>query len=43
MEARYLTSRGHTLRINGGGEVSGHYDAVAVALTLRVFLAGFGR
>jgi hypothetical protein len=28
--------------INGGREASGHYDAVTVALTLRVFLASFG-
>jgi hypothetical protein len=38
-----LTNRGHTVRIAGGREASGHYDAVTVALTLRVFLARFGR
>ena len=43
LEARYLTSRGHTIQINGGPEASGHYDAVTVALTLRVVLAQFGR
>jgi opacity protein-like surface antigen len=43
LETRYLTNRGHTLRIDGGREASGHYDAVTVALTLRVFLARFGR
>jgi opacity protein-like surface antigen len=43
LETRYLTSRGHTLRIADGREASGHYDAVTVALTLRVFVARFGR
>ena len=43
LETRYLTNRGHTVRINGGREASGHYDAVTVAFTLRVFLARFGR
>ena len=43
LETRFLTSRGHTIRIDGGREASGHYDAVTVALTLRVFLARFGR
>jgi opacity protein-like surface antigen len=43
LEARYLTHRGHTIQINGGREASGHYDAVIVALTLRVVLAQFGR
>jgi opacity protein-like surface antigen len=42
LEARYLTNRGHTVRI-GTREDSGHYDALTVALTLRVFLARFGR
>jgi opacity protein-like surface antigen len=43
LEARFLTDRGHTVQIAGGRETSGHYDAVTVALTLRVFLARFGR
>jgi opacity protein-like surface antigen len=43
LESRYLTNRGHTIRINGGREASGHYDAVTVALTLRVFLASLRR
>jgi opacity protein-like surface antigen len=43
LESRYVTSRGHTLRINGGPEASGHYDALTVAFTLRVVLAQFGR
>jgi opacity protein-like surface antigen len=43
LESRYLTNRGHTIWINGGREASGHYDAVVVALTLRVVLAQFGR
>lgn len=43
LEARYLTNRGHTVQINGGREAAGHYDAVTVALTLRVVLAQFGR
>lgn len=42
LEARYLTNRGHTVRI-GTREDTGHYDAVAFALTLRVFLVRFGR
>ena len=42
LEARYLTNRGHDVRI-GTREDSGHFDAVTVALTLRVFLAQFGR
>jgi opacity protein-like surface antigen len=42
LETRYLTSRGHTVQIGAGRESAGHYDAVAVALTLRVFLARFG-
>jgi opacity protein-like surface antigen len=42
VEARYLTARGHTARINNGPELDGHVDAVAVALTLRIFLASFG-
>lgn len=43
LETRYLANRGHTVQIGGGRESSGHYDAVAVALTLRVFLARFGQ
>jgi hypothetical protein len=43
LEARYLANRGHTVRIAGGREASGHYDSVSVALTLRVVLAEFGR
>jgi opacity protein-like surface antigen len=43
LESRYLTNRGHTVRIGEGPEASGHFDAVTVALTLRVFLARFGR
>ena len=43
LEARFLTNRGHTVQIAGGREASGHYDAVTIALTLRVFLARFGR
>jgi opacity protein-like surface antigen len=43
LEARYLTARGHTARVNGGPERDAHYDVVAVTLTLRVFLATFGR
>lgn len=43
VEARYLTNRGHTIRIEDGAEASGHYDAVTVGLTLRVVLAQFGR
>jgi opacity protein-like surface antigen len=41
VETRYLTARGHTARINDGPERDGHFDAVAVALSLRVFLAAF--
>jgi opacity protein-like surface antigen len=41
VEARYLTARGHTARINNGPERDGHFDAVAVNLSLRVFLAAF--
>lgn len=40
-ETRYLTARGHSARINNGPEHDGHFDAVAVVLTLRVFLAAF--
>jgi opacity protein-like surface antigen len=43
LEARYLTARGHTAQVNGGPERDAHYDVVAVTLTLRVFLATFGR
>ena len=43
LEARYLANRGHTVRIAGGREGSGHYDSLSVALTLRVVLAEFGR
>jgi opacity protein-like surface antigen len=43
LEARYLTHRGHTVRIGEGREASGHYDAVVLAFTLRVGLARFGR
>jgi opacity protein-like surface antigen len=41
VETRYLTNRGHTVRI-GNRESTGHYDAVTFALTLRVFLARLG-
>jgi opacity protein-like surface antigen len=40
-ETRYLTARGYSARINDGPERDGHFDAVAVVLTLRVFLAAF--
>jgi opacity protein-like surface antigen len=43
MDARYLTARGHTARINDGPSIDGHFDSIAVAVTLRVFLASFGR
>jgi len=43
LETRYLTNRFHTVQVAGGPESSGHYDAVTVALTLRVVLANFGR
>jgi len=43
LEARYLTNRGHTVQLDGGRQASGHYDAVTVAVTLRIFLAQFGR
>jgi opacity protein-like surface antigen len=42
LETRYLTSRDHRIRI-GPREDTGHFDAVTIALTLRVFLAQFGR
>jgi opacity protein-like surface antigen len=42
LETRYLTSRDHRVRI-GPREDTGHFDAVTIALTLRVFLAQFGR
>jgi opacity protein-like surface antigen len=42
LEARYLTNRGHSVRI-GTREDSGHYDALTLAFTLRVFLARLGR
>jgi opacity protein-like surface antigen len=42
LETRYLTSRDHRIRI-GTREDTGHFDAVTIALTLRVFLAQFGR
>jgi opacity protein-like surface antigen len=42
LEARYLTNRGHDLRV-GTREDSGHYDALTIAVTLRVFLVRFGR
>jgi opacity protein-like surface antigen len=42
LEARYLTNRGHDVRI-GTREDSGHFDAMTVALTLRVILAQLGR
>jgi opacity protein-like surface antigen len=43
LEARYLINGGHTIQVKPGPESSGHYDAVVVALTLRVGLAQFGR
>jgi opacity protein-like surface antigen len=43
VEARYMTNRGHTIQVKPGPESSGHYDAVIVALNLRVVLAQFGR
>ena len=42
LETRYLTSRDHRIRI-GTREDTGHFDAVTIAFTLRVFLAQFGR
>jgi opacity protein-like surface antigen len=43
LEVRYLTNRGHTIQVKPGPESSGDYNAVIVALTLRVVLAQFGR
>jgi opacity protein-like surface antigen len=42
LETRYLTNRGHTVRIEQGRESSGYYDAVILAFTLRVYVARFG-
>ena len=37
VEARYLFSRGQTIRINGGPELRGNLDALLLSVGLRVF------
>jgi opacity protein-like surface antigen len=43
VESRYLTARGHSIKINGGPESSGSFDAVTAVAVLRIFLAQFGK
>ena len=43
VESRYLTARGHSIKINGGPASSGSFDAVTAVAVLRIFLAQFGK
>jgi opacity protein-like surface antigen len=42
VESRYLMARGHSIRVNGGPEARGGFDAITVVAILRIFLAQFG-
>jgi opacity protein-like surface antigen len=42
VDVRYLTVRGHTIQINDGPKLDGHFDTVAVTFTIRTFLWTFG-
>jgi len=43
VQARYVTSRGHSFDLPSSGEQKGHFDAVLLGFTLRAFVYDFGR